>query len=466
MSLLPASSERGSALIGVLLLLMVMTALTAAFAVSGQTETLVVRNHQTAAQARAAAEAGVNHAAEVVLPWILNWKINYPAAATIDPVLDTLLANAEGLNPADPDFFTGLTLGEGVGTLVCPTCDSSYDIFIFDEDSPERVGSTTVNGVETNGGEDDSNRVIVIQAVGYGPNGATSRVETLISPYKLPAIATDGDIDLGLSGTILVGTNSNGGVHANGDVNVTGGLAVVGLPLSKGSVSASGDLDTAATVATGAVTEHAALQDIPDIDATEFEGWADRILTSAGSITNAAGAVLATCTAPGNPCQLGYGLKYSGGTWTITTTAAQNHTYYVEGNMIVSPVGTTAITPMAVTIIAEGSIEGTQGYIKPMSGDLLMVAGTDLILSGNFSAGVAPITNALTGLVTYGEGQVLVGEQVAINGSAAIHGQLVIGEETSTAVPHTSSISGAVVIANDYDVGSSMFRIAGWREVR
>ena len=468
MSLLP-SSERGSALIGVLLLLMVMTALAEAFAVSGQTETLIVRNHQTAAQARAAAEAGVNHAAEVVLPWILNWKINYPAAATIDPVLDTLLANAEGLIPADPDFLPGLTLGqldEDMRPLVCGTCDSSYEIYIFDEDSPERVGYTTLGGAENDDGENDLNRVIVIQAVGYGPNGATARVETLISPYKLPAIATDGDIDLGLSAAIVVGANSNGGVHANGDINVTGALAVVGVPLTKGTVAASGTLDTGATVASGGARAGAARQDIPDIDAAEFERWADRILTSTGRITDATGTVMAICTGPGIPCQLSYGLTYSSGTWTITRPAAGNHTYYVEGNMIVSPTGTFADAPMHVTVIAEGSIEGTQGYIRPHSGDLLLVTNKDLILSGNFSAGVNPITDKVTMAVTLHEGQMLVREQVAINGNALVRGQLVIGEKTSTATPHTSSISGAVAIKNDYDVGSSMFRVAGWREVR
>src|SRR5688572_17532617 len=97
------SSERGSALIGVLLLLMMMSALAGALTVSGHTETLVARNHQTAAQARAAAEAGLNHATEVVLAWLLSWKDNgFP---NVDTALDTLLAGVE----ADAAYLDGIT---------------------------------------------------------------------------------------------------------------------------------------------------------------------------------------------------------------------------------------------------------------------------------------------------------------------------------------------------------------------
>ena len=451
MSLSPPS-ERGSALIGVLLLLMMMSALTAAFAVSGRTETLVVRNHQTAAEARAAAEAGLNHAVEIVLPWILNWKTNYPAAANVDVVLDTLLTGVTN----NPSFVAGMTTGAGVRTPVCPTCTTSYDIFLWDEDSDGRIsrGWTELNGEEGGGGQDDRNRALVIQVVGYGSGGAEARLETIISPYKMPAIAADGDIQLGLSSAIVVGANSNGGVHANGDVIVSGKLLVTGLPFTKGTVTATGDIDPA-VVATGGSVEGSEVKDIPDVDPSEFASWADRILTSTGTITTSNGGPVAACSGNGNPCQGAYGLRYNRGTWSFQTTAASNHTYYVQGPVTMGVGGTTELTPMAVTIIAEGSIDGTQGFIKPYAGDLLMVTGGDLSMAGNFNAGV-PLA----------EGQILVNEQVAISGNAVLRGQLVVGDATSTAVPHTSSITGSVVITNDYDVGSSMFRVSGWREVR
>ena len=103
MSLSPPS-ERGSALIGVLLLLMMMSALTAAFAVSGHTETLVVRNHQTAAQARAAAEAGLNYAAQQTIEWLALWPNTY---ANADAAVNALLDNPDLV---DFDFGTAANI--------------------------------------------------------------------------------------------------------------------------------------------------------------------------------------------------------------------------------------------------------------------------------------------------------------------------------------------------------------------
>ena len=57
-------SEKGVALITVLLLLAVVSALTTALAMSGQTEIAMASNEMYYAGARAAAEAGLNRATE------------------------------------------------------------------------------------------------------------------------------------------------------------------------------------------------------------------------------------------------------------------------------------------------------------------------------------------------------------------------------------------------------------------
>ena len=67
------SNERGSALILVLLVLMMMSALTAALTVNGRTETLISRNQRAGAQAQAAAEAGLNHAVKLATTFIFEW---------------------------------------------------------------------------------------------------------------------------------------------------------------------------------------------------------------------------------------------------------------------------------------------------------------------------------------------------------------------------------------------------------
>src|SRR5688500_16833809 len=85
--------EHGSALLGVMLLLMLMSALAAALAVSGETETLISRNQQSGARAQAAAEAGLSHALDLATTFIFEWKNNGFGSA--DAAIDSLLAGVD-----------------------------------------------------------------------------------------------------------------------------------------------------------------------------------------------------------------------------------------------------------------------------------------------------------------------------------------------------------------------------------
>lgn len=61
------TDERGGVLLGVMLLTMLLTAISVTMSLSGQTELLIARRDESAAQAHAAAEAGLNHALDVTL---------------------------------------------------------------------------------------------------------------------------------------------------------------------------------------------------------------------------------------------------------------------------------------------------------------------------------------------------------------------------------------------------------------
>ena len=111
MTTIDRRQERGTALVGVLLLLMMMTALASALAVSGRTETLVARNHQTAAQARAAAEAGLNRAAQVAITWLAQWPNTY---ANVYEAVDALLADPTLLDTTKIDFDETYTLASTI----------------------------------------------------------------------------------------------------------------------------------------------------------------------------------------------------------------------------------------------------------------------------------------------------------------------------------------------------------------
>ena len=71
---------------------MMMSALAAALAVGGQTETFISRNQRSGAQAHAAAEAGLNHAVELTTTYIFEWSANGFASPFL--AVNALLARA------------------------------------------------------------------------------------------------------------------------------------------------------------------------------------------------------------------------------------------------------------------------------------------------------------------------------------------------------------------------------------
>jgi hypothetical protein len=476
------SGERGSALIGVLLLLMVMTALASALAVSSQTETLVARNHESAAQARAAAEAGLNHAAELVTAWILKWKQN--GYADSSAAVDDLLVQLD----ADPDFIAGLTFGNASDPVaIDANGNAEYHVFLFDEDDgddfPDGRGAddatqltddTTASNDEDGNALTDNNKAIVLQAVGYagrnrrGASVATVTLEAIISPYKLPALATDGDLTLaGTAAAIVVTEPVIGGVHANGDLTIAGATAIIGVPTELGTATATGTCEDCSlpTITTNPGDSGGGKKrlDIPEIRASDFLDWADYILHDNGQLEIVGNPTLVDCSKSCKGVAWSYQSKSMEWTLTNTTDMYATGTFYVEGPVTIS--AGTLLVPAVATIIATGSITGSgNNYIVPAAGDLLFVTDKDLELSGGFNAGVA-----------LNQGQMLVREQIALSGNAVLYGQLVIGDcatlddpctTASTETPDTSSLSGNVVLTNSQDVGTSMFRVSGWREVR
>ena len=183
--------EQGSVLLGVMLLTMMMAAISLTMGPSGQTELLIARGDESATQARAAADAGLNHAVDIALSYLQQWEANgfaspseamtalleEPDRMTGTPATDADNGSLELLGiPRPPDT---LALADVFGV--------SYSARLFDEDDPGRglqlspVDTTRI--AEDAVGTVDSNGRIVVQAIGHGPTSATRvREATLGSP--------------------------------------------------------------------------------------------------------------------------------------------------------------------------------------------------------------------------------------------------------------------------------------------
>ena len=436
--------QRGSALIGVTLLLMMISALAAALAVNGYTETLISHNEQVGMQAGAAAEAGLNHAVELATTFIDDWNTN--GFASSDAAIDALLRGPDGMSgtvATDADngslgTRTGITAAEQIplGTLltVASGLDARYEASVMDDDA-------TAPNEPTGDLFDDENGTIVIRATGYAEDDTKVVLEAMIGSVPNPAVLSDGDLDI--NGSVEI-TGTVGGVHSNGDLEIKGSKADI-----SGTISASGVYTGSAPGAGGA-----AEIELLEIHAIDYRDRADYILTSEGEITDADGTV--TCT---DDCD-GWDFDSGKSEWTLEKESPLPGTYYVEGDVEIKKAGKKSAksdndATANVSVVAEGSIKVTgNSNITAYDSEFLFVTDGDLSIKG--------------GSVGEGfEGQVLVHEQMKLDGNAWLTGQFLVEDAADDHdLVKKNEIKGNLTISFSGFANSSDFSVMGWRDVR
>jgi hypothetical protein len=435
------ASERGSALVGVLLLLMMMSALVAALAVGGQTETLISRNERANAQARAAAEAGLNHAVELATTYIFRWSAN--GFGSVAGAVDALLVGPDGVSGSEDTDADNGSLGTRAGIdadedipldtklTITGGILAEYEASLMDDDAtaPDENGDPYT----------DANRTLIIRATGYARDNSEVTVEAMISPIELGALVVNGDLEV--VGNVEV-SGTAGNVHANGDLDLIGSVDISGYASATGTYTGS-------EPGTGG----AAPVDVPEVDPGDYRHYADFVLTSSGTMTDLNGTVLCAMA----PCN-NWDWDSSTSTWSTHNAPPTDGTYYVEGSISITGSPGNAKNPIHVTLITEGSIDiSGSPDMTADTPELLMVAGGDLEISGGLDAG-DPLT---------AQGQVLVHEQIKFSGNPSIAGQVIVENATSVSTLVTENdLSGNVDIIYNGGLGTANYRVTGWREVR
>lgn len=413
-------SEKGVALIIVLLLLAVMAGLTTGLTLNGQTEIAMAHNEQYYAGARAAAEAGMNRATEQIL------AANNTALSLVD-------------TKAVPN------IGNGPFAL---NDEYAYSFEILDDDDPALYGGVALTGpgagtqldaMSENGDpDDDSNNRMIIRAIATGPRGTTVTIARVLETVAIPdlpttttinpAILVDGNINV--TGNMTVG-GSQGNIHANGDVTGGGSANVTGNITATGTVSDSLDPDGLKAGGMPPIP-------VPNIQAQDYLGLATHKLTSTGAMQykNAGGAWVA-CDAKAKTgasmCPTGW--SFSGGTWSASgsmpTSGLTKSTYYVEGNAELHGTGK-SVGFTEISVIAEGSLKvNGNGKFKPGNDSKVQfVTNGDFHLLGNADADDP----------TDMDGQILVREQFNMQGNSEFQGRVMIGNE--------DSVSNSCTVAN------------------
>ena len=455
-----AHPEQGIALIGVLLLLVIISASTAALTVSGRTEIAISRNHEMATQAQVAAEAGLNHAVDVTLTFLRSWQSN--GFATPSNAMTSFLLGPDNLSgtvatDADNGSLEAMGIPRSPARLALPgALGAQYEARLCDEDDPVRGLTLTAADlgriVEDGQPTTDGNTQIVVQATGYASDGSLTTLEALIIPVDAPAVVSNGDLEV-RGNTSIVG--ANGSVHANGDLDVMGNPTVSGDATASDGFTVTGS-PTIGGYSGGGVSPHP----VSAVSAIDYQWMADYILKADGKMTDGAGALICDAWVVATPCETaGYMWVFAGGNgWTASSVGANsdNQTYYAETDIATTGTTGTNADPLNITIIAEGNIDiGGNGVLEADTPGLLFVTDQDLKMAGNRDQVGA-------------DALIVVHEQISLQGNLSLRGGIVIEDAAAISNLVTASrlgVSGNVTITNSGTLQGTDFTVTAWREL-
>ena len=456
-----AHEEQGIALIGVLVLLAIVIASTAALVVSGQTEVAISQNHEMAAQAQVAAEAGLNHAVDVALTSLRQWQPN--GFGTPADAMTSLLLGPDNLSgTVATDADNGSLEAAGIPrpparVALAGTLGAQYEARMYDEDDPARgltlTAADLVRITEDNLPTTDGNTQIVVQAIGYATDGSATTLEALIIPIDAPAIVSNGDLEI-RGNTSIVG--ANGSVHANGD------LAVQGNPTISSDATASGGFTVTGSPTIGG-DSGGGLSPYPvsSVSALDYKWMADYILKADGKMTDGTGTItICDAWVVATACETaGYMWVFAGANgWTASSVGvnSDNQTWYAETDVATTGSTGTVADPLNITIIAEGNIDiAGNGVVEADTPGLLFVTDMDLKMAGNRSQVGA-------------DALIVVREQVALRGNLSLRGGVVIEDAASISPLVTASqlgVSGNVTVTNSGTLQGTDFAVTAWREL-
>ncbi|HKY22290.1 MAG TPA: hypothetical protein VJM31_13840 [Vicinamibacterales bacterium] len=457
-----ARSEQGAALVMAIISLFLITGLATAMLTSARTESLIATNEERAVLARMAAEAGLNHGVQVVAERLALWQ-------TV-PFATTQLAVTDLLNGPDNDSATtadngilseyGLNAANATTTLNA-TEGTRYEVRAYDDDDAAARGITLSSVDLTRIGEQnpatsttpytDLNSRIVVQSIGYGPAGTSTRFEAMLGTVQMPAVVSNGDLNFNGNVTLA---GAQGGAHSNSDLDIDGN-----------SFSATQNC-TASGAATGNLTNCAGGTNgssfptltVPNVLPTDYLDEARYRLNAGGTVEmrSAPAGAFAACT---GTCLTGLNWTFGGGTWTLNGTPPTGG-YFVEGNVDIAGSAT------GVSIFATGSLtmSGNRNLAPPalLSSGNIWATTAFLVLNGDLSVSGTPNlgTSALPGLI-------LIREQISMSGNVTVFGQLLMQDASNISnTVGTNDISGSVNITYTGAGGLSAFTILSWREVR
>ncbi len=426
-------NESGVALVVALLLMAVMIALVPAAMQLTTGEIDRTQNFKENREAFFIAEAGLEHAKALTEASSLR-------AALAGP--DDLVTAISGDAADDDDNGTF-----GIGPQVTRPDGNLYNEVALN-------GNTYyIRAYDNNDGDPnfDVDNVIILHSVGVVDDTTTTVEASVSNPPGTPVSAVTTNGNLTISGNPgIIGTC--GSAHANGDLDISGNPIIVENATAFGFYSASGSPTVGGTSGGGYPNIN-----IPLLDPTRFEPYADYTLAADGNVYDATGTQVGS--SPWN------GWDYSSPKWTLSGNSAIDAFYYIEGDTVISGTPGSPGTPWEVTIVATGFIEisGNPIFINKKNPsdpvdiqNIFMLAGTDIKYNGNPNQTI--------------DGIIYATEQISLSGDPNINGAVMAYDSFSVeGLVSQNNISGNPYIT--YGCGLTLPNASGdivvvsWREL-
>ena len=426
-------NESGVALVVALLLMAVMIALVPAAMQMTTGETDRTQNFKENREAFFIAEAGLEHAKALTEASSLR-------AALAGP--DDLVTAISGITADDDDNGTF-----GIGTQVTRPDGNLYDEVALN-------GNTYyIRAYDNDDGnaDFDIDNIIILHSVGI-VDGITTTVEAEVyNPPGIPVSAVTTNGNLTISGNPGI-TGNCGSAHANGDLDISGNPTIDENATASGSYLASGSPSVGGT--SGGSLPNI---NIPLLDPTQFEPYADYTLAADGNVYDASGTFVGS--SPWN------GWDYSSPKWTLSGNSAIDAFYYIEGDTVISGTPGSPGTPWEVTIVATGFIEisGNPRFINKKNPsdpvdiqNIFMLAGTDVKYNGNANQTI--------------DGIIYATEQISLSGNPNINGAVMAYDSFSVeGLVSQNGISGDPNITYGCGLtvpsGSVTIEVISWNEL-
>lgn len=343
-------------------------------------------NRKSAVNALLVAEAGASHAIGLLRGSLRtkNLTLLLNGSDSIANNANDGLFTGYGLSSANEIPAAGVTFATGTYTAV------------LEDDPSETDGNPKLDG---------NNRVL-LRCRGVMPDGASAEILAIIAMVPLPAMATEGRLNIG--GNPVV-SGACGGIHANQVVQASGGSITVDGPVTASDTVRADAcqirrLDNTCNVP----LSNQPPVDIPQLTMAEMCTAPTLRLSATGVITNGAGVVQPAGTGGWTWSSAG------GGKWSNSAAQPPDGMICADEDVEISGSPGDESTPWRVSIYSTKAVKVTGSAVMtafdPAGG--LIIAEGDVSIAGTPGAGY-----------NYG-GMIYAGSQCELRGNAKIVGQV------------------------------------------